>query len=93
MLLAGILLGLVLGLVAGGRLGNLADVRIRWLGLLFGAVAVRFVTEWALVRSIPGVEALRVPLHAWDSPAGRELARIYDTLYDRLLDEVNHGTG
>ena len=64
MLLAGILLGLVLGLLAGGRLGNLADVRIRWLGLLFGAVAVRFVTEWALVRSIPGVEALRVPLLA-----------------------------
>lgn len=29
-------------------------------------------------------QALRVPIHAWDSPAGRELSRIYDVLYDHL---------
>ena len=30
-------------------------------------------------------QALRVPIHAWDSPAGRELSRIYDGLYAHFL--------
>jgi predicted MFS family arabinose efflux permease len=62
MLIGGIALGLVLGLVLGGRLSNLADVRLRYLPLLFLAVIVRFGTEAALAAGIPIVEQLRVPL-------------------------------
>jgi predicted MFS family arabinose efflux permease len=61
-LIGGILLGLVAGLLLGGRLGNLADVRLRLLPLLFLAVIVRFGTETALAAGIDLVEALRVPL-------------------------------
>jgi len=65
-----------------------SDIQLRAVyGQLVNATVIpeRFAVQQA--------QALRVPLHAWDSPAGRELARIYDTLYDRLLDEVDHGTG
>ena len=62
MLIAGIALGLVLGLILGGRLSNLADVRLRFLPMLFLAVIVRFGTEAALAAGVPIVEQLRVPL-------------------------------
>jgi MFS family permease len=62
MLIGGIALGLILGLVLGGRLSNLADVRLRYLPLLFLAVIIRFGTEAALAAGIPLVEQLRVPL-------------------------------
>ena len=62
MLIGGIALGLVLGLVLGGRLENLADIRLRFLPLLFIAVIVRFATELSLVAGIGLVDTLRVPL-------------------------------
>ena len=62
MLIGGIALGLVLGLVLGGRLENLADIRLRFLPLLFVAVIVRFATELSLVAGIGLVDTLRVPL-------------------------------
>ncbi len=62
MLIGGILLGLVLGLLAGGSLRNLAEVRLRWTGLLVGALVLRFATEAALNAGIDIVEALRLPL-------------------------------
>src|SRR4051812_21546036 len=62
MLIGGIAIGLVLGLVLGGRLSNLADIRLRYLPLLFLAVIVRFGTEAALAAGIPIVEQLRIPL-------------------------------
>ena len=62
MLIGGIALGLVLGLVLGGRLSNLADVRLRYLPLLFLAVIIRFGTEAALAAGVPIVEQLRLPL-------------------------------
>ena len=62
MLIGGILLGLIVGLLLGGRLGNLADVRLRYLPLLFLAVIVRFGTETALAAGIDTAESLRVPL-------------------------------
>ena len=47
--------------------------------------------------AIQQTQALRVPIHAWNSPAGRELSRIYDVLYAHLLGESSligpHRTG
>jgi MFS family permease len=63
-LIGGIVAGLVLGLVAGGHLANLASVRLRWIGILFLAVLIRFATEWALSAGIPLAETLRLPLFA-----------------------------
>jgi len=62
MLIGGILLGLVLGLLAGGRLRNLAEIQLRWTGLLVAALVLRFATEAALNAGIDVVEALRLPL-------------------------------
>ena len=62
MLIGGIVLGLVLGLVAGGSLGNLASVRLRWVAVLLFAVILRFATEWLLLHGNTAVETLRLPL-------------------------------
>ena len=62
MLIGGIVLGLVLGLLAGGSLGNLASVRLRWVAVLMFAVILRFGTEFLLVRGNSLVELLRLPL-------------------------------
>ena len=62
MLVGGIAFGLIAGLLAGGRLGNLVEVRLRWMGVIFVAVIVRFGTEAALARDIPLAETLRLPL-------------------------------
>jgi MFS family permease len=63
-LLGGVAIGLLAGLLAGGRLGRLAEIRLRWAGLIFLAVIVRFGTELALNLGLPAAEALRVPLFA-----------------------------
>ncbi len=62
MLIGGIALGLVLGLLVGGKLGNLALIRLRRSRLLFIAVIVRFGTESLLAADVAPVDALRVPL-------------------------------
>ncbi len=62
MLTAGILLGLFLGLRSGGKLGNLATIQLRWVGLLFAAVIVRFGTEILLEAGVDVVNVLRLPL-------------------------------
>jgi len=62
MLIGGILLGLVFGLLAGGRLRNLAEIQLRWTGLLVAALVLRFATEAALNAGIDIVETLRLPL-------------------------------
>src|SRR6187402_1178463 len=64
MLIDGIVAGLVTGLLAGGHLANLAAVRLRWIGVLFLAVVIRFATEWALNAGIPFAETFRLPLFA-----------------------------
>jgi DHA3 family macrolide efflux protein-like MFS transporter len=63
-LIGGILVGLVLGLLGGGRITNLASVRLRWVPLLMVAVILRFGTEWLLLRGNTVVESLRLPLFA-----------------------------
>ena len=62
MLIGGIAFGLVLGLVIGGRLERLADIRLRFLPLLFLAVIVRFATETLLGFGLDLWDALRVLL-------------------------------
>ena len=62
MLIGGILLGLLLGLLAGGRLRNLAEIQLRWTGLLVAAVVLRYATEAALGAHIGIVETFRLPL-------------------------------
>jgi len=62
MLIGGIALGLVLGLLLGGRLERLADVRLRYLRLLFLAVIVRFGTEILITAGVGAADTLRVPL-------------------------------
>ncbi|MBU6245697.1 MAG: ParA family protein [Actinomycetales bacterium] len=55
------------------------DIQLRAVyGQLVNATVIpeRFAVQQA--------QALRVPLHSWQSPAGRELSRIYDTLYAHL---------
>jgi len=64
MLIGGIVAGLVTGLLAGGHLANLAAVRLRWIGVLFLAVVIRFATEWALNAGILFAETFRLPLFA-----------------------------
>jgi MFS family permease len=62
MLIGGIIAGLVTGLLVGGHISNLASVRLRWVGILFVAVVIRFATEWALGAGIDLAETLRLPL-------------------------------
>jgi len=62
MLIGGIAFGLVLGLLLGGRLEHLANIRMRFLPLLFVAVIVRFATEAMLGFGVGIVDTLRVPL-------------------------------
>ncbi|MEI7742394.1 MAG: MFS transporter [Chloroflexota bacterium] len=64
MLIGGIVLGLLLGLLLGGRLENLANIRMRFLPLLFVAVIVRFGTEALLGVGVGVVETFRMPLLA-----------------------------
>lgn len=64
MLIGGILLGLLLGLLAGGSLANLAAIRLRWLGLLLAAIALRFSTDVLLNADVGIVATLRLPLLA-----------------------------
>jgi len=61
-LIGGIVFGLVLGLLAGGSIGNLSNVRLRWVAILMFAVILRFATEWLLIHGNALVEALRLPL-------------------------------
>jgi len=60
----GIALGLVLGLLVGGRITNLASIRLRWIPLLVGALVLRVGTEFLLTSGVPIIDDLRVPLLA-----------------------------
>jgi MFS transporter, DHA3 family, macrolide efflux protein len=57
-----LLLALVAGLLLGGRLGRLIDVRLQWVALLLGAVALRVGTQTAIAGGIEAADALRLPL-------------------------------
>ena len=62
MLIGSIVVGLLLGLLFGGKLGRLADIRIRLVPLLLVAVVIRFGTELALGNGVAIAETFRAPL-------------------------------
>jgi len=62
-LMVAITLGLLLGLAARGDVLNLARVHLRWAGVIFAALVVRFATE-SLLGTIDLVQDLRMPLFA-----------------------------
>jgi MFS family permease len=64
MLIGGIAIGLVLGLLAGGSLLNLGSLRLRRIGLLAIALALRVATDLLLNAHVAFADALRVPLFA-----------------------------
>jgi DHA3 family macrolide efflux protein-like MFS transporter len=64
LIVLGLILGLILGLLAGGRIGRLIDVRLRWVGLIFIALALRIGTQVAIANGIALADTLRLPLYA-----------------------------
>jgi DHA3 family macrolide efflux protein-like MFS transporter len=62
-LIAAVVGAFLLGLLAGGRPGNLTGVSLRWSGLLFLAVALRYGTETAISNNIELAAAGRLPLY------------------------------
>jgi MFS family permease len=64
MLIGSLVLGLVLALLAGGRLDNLANVRLRLVGLLFLGLALRYATQAAIEAGNATADAYRLPLFA-----------------------------
>jgi MFS family permease len=63
-LILSLIAGLGLGLLAGGRLDNLASVRLRLVQLLFLGLILRYVTQVAIENGFQLAEALRLPLFA-----------------------------
>jgi len=60
----GLLAGLILGLLARGRLARLIDVRLKWAGLIFLALFLRYGTQIAIVNGVTLADTLRLPLFA-----------------------------
>ena len=85
MLIGGIALGLVLGLLLGGRLEHLADIRLRFMPLLFLALILRFGTEAMLGFGIehrgraahpaPGRRVRAAAVHRCGTTAGTRASR------------------
>ena len=64
MIVLGLLIGFVGGLLAGGKIGRLIDVRLRWVGLIFLALALRIGTQVAIANGVEIADTLRLPLYA-----------------------------
>lgn len=64
MLILSLVAGLVLGLLAGGRIENLASVRLRLVQLLFLGLAIRYATQFAIEAGSDIADTLRLPLFA-----------------------------
>jgi len=62
MLIGALVAGLVLGLLAGGRLDNLATVRLRLVQALFLGLFLRYAVQFAIENGNDPVAALRLPL-------------------------------
>src|SRR5688500_11092652 len=64
MLILSLAFGLIGGLVAGGRIDNLASVRLRLVQLLFLGLLLRYATQFAIENGSTLADALRLPLFA-----------------------------
>ena len=62
MLILALVVGIVAGLFAGGRITNIANVRLRWVGLLFLGLLIRYGTQWAIDNDVPYMDLVRLPL-------------------------------
>ena len=62
MLILALVVGVVGGLLAGGHITNIADVRLRFVWLLFLGLIIRYATQWAIENGIPDVDLIRLPL-------------------------------
>jgi MFS family permease len=62
MLIGALVAGLVVGLLAGGRLDNLATVRLRLVQALFLGLFLRYAVQFAIENGNDPVSALRLPL-------------------------------
>jgi hypothetical protein len=63
-LIGSLLAGIVLGLVAGGRIENLATVRLRLVQALFLGLFLRYVVQFAIENGSDIASGLRLPLFA-----------------------------
>jgi len=63
-LIGALVAGIVLGLLAGGRLDNLASVRLRLVQALFLGLLLRYATQYLIETGSDPAQALRLPLFA-----------------------------
>jgi len=61
-LIGSLVLGLVLGLLAGGRIENLASVKLRLVQAIFIGLFLRYATQFALELGSGPADTLRLPL-------------------------------
>jgi MFS family permease len=64
MLIASLIAGIGLGVLAGGRIENLASVRLRLVQLLFLGLVLRYATQFAIEAGNDLANGLRLPLFA-----------------------------
>ena len=62
MLIGSLVVGLVLGLLAGGRIENLASVKLRLVQAIFIGLFLRYATQFALELGSGPADTLRLPL-------------------------------
>lgn len=62
MLIGSLVLGLVLGMLAGGRIENLATVKLRLVQAVFIGLFLRYATQFALELGSGPADTLRLPL-------------------------------
>jgi hypothetical protein len=60
LLLVALVIGLVAGVATGGKVGNLANVQIRWPWLVVAALAVREAAVLSPLRGVEGVQYVYV---------------------------------
>jgi MFS transporter, DHA3 family, macrolide efflux protein len=61
-LIVSLVLGLVAGLFLGGRITNLAEVRLGLVWFLFLGLFIRYATQFAIEAGLPFVDLFRLPL-------------------------------
>ena len=61
--LTAMVIGGALGLLAGGRIEHLANVRLRWIGVLLVGLVLRFAIGAGIDAGVPYVNDLRLPLY------------------------------
>ena len=63
MILFGIVVGLLLGAVVGRSVGGLFEIRLRWISLIFLALALRIGTQVAIAGGVEFAADFRLPLY------------------------------